>query len=126
MKIRLRIPFQKQWIPKAVSTPEVETPKEKAFSFEGLEKRKFEESSRKNFHDPFRGKKKKMKSQLDKLRIKSMSRDDGFANDYLWAEMKQESYSACAWAIWEAKGQRSFTYGLDELKGETGIPASSG
>jgi cell division protein FtsZ len=112
--------FPKAMNPKPVSTPEVETPKEKAFSFE-VKKEKIEEAPEKIVHDLFEEKEEDEKptEKLDKVNEPATM---GFANDY-YEQMKQKAIQRAHERFEKLKGNRSFNPTPDELKEKLEVPA---
>jgi len=112
--------FPKAMNPKPVSTPEVETPKEKAFSFE-VKKEKIEEAPEKIVHDLFEEKEEDEKP-TDKLDKVNEPATMGFANDY-YEQMKQKAIQRAHERFEKLKGNRSFNPTPDELKEKLEVPA---
>lgn len=112
--------FPKAMNPKPASTPEVETPKEKAFSFE-VKKEKIEEAPEKIVHDLFEEKEEDEKpaEQLEKVNEPATM---GFANDY-YEQMKQKAIQRAHERFEKLKGNRTFNPTPDELKEKLEVPA---
>lgn len=112
--------FPKAMNPKPVPTPEVETPKEKAFSFE-VKKEKIEEAPEKIVHDLFEEKEEDEKP-AEKLEKVNEPATMGFANDY-YEQMKQKAIQRAHERFEKLKGNRTFNPTPDELKEKLEVPA---
>ena len=112
--------FPKAMNPKPAMTPEVETPKEKAFSFE-VKKEKIEEAPEKIVHDLFEEKEEEQKP-AEKLEKVNEPATMGFANDY-YEQMKQKAIQRAHERFEKLKGNRTFNPTPDELKEKLEVPA---
>lgn len=112
--------FPKAMNPKPALTPEVETPKEKAFSFE-VKKEKIEEAPEKIVHDLFEEKEEEQKP-AEKLEKVNEPATMGFANDY-YEQMKQKAIQRAHERFEKLKGNRTFNPTPDELKEKLEVPA---
>jgi len=112
--------FPKAMNPKPALTPEVETPKEKAFSFE-VKKEKIEEAPEKIIHDLFEEKEEDEKP-TEKLEKVNEPATTGFANDY-YEQMKQKAIQRAHERFEKLKGNRTFNPTPDELKEKLEVPA---
>jgi cell division protein FtsZ len=112
--------FPKAMNPKPALTPEVETPKEKAFSFE-VKKEKIEEAAEKIVHDLFEEKEEEQKP-AEKLEKVNEPATMGFANDY-YEQMKQKAIQRAHERFEKLKGNRTFNPTPDELKEKLEVPA---
>ncbi len=112
--------FPKAMNPKPAMTPEVETPKEKAFSFE-VKKEKIEEAAEKIVHDLFEEKEEEQKP-AEKLEKVNEPATMGFANDY-YEQMKQKAIQRAHERFEKLKGNRTFNPTPDELKEKLEVPA---
>jgi cell division protein FtsZ len=112
--------FPKAMNPKPALTPEVENPKEKAFSFE-VKKEKIEEAPEKIVHDLFEEKEEEQKP-AEKLEKVNEPATMGFANDY-YEQMKQKAIQRAHERFEKLKGNRTFNPTPDELKEKLEVPA---
>jgi cell division protein FtsZ len=112
--------FPKAMNPKPALTPEVETPKEKAFSFE-VKKEKIEEAPEKIVHDLFEEKEEEQRP-TEKLEKVNEPATTGFANDY-YEQMKQKAIQRAHERFEKLKGNRTFNPTPDELKEKLEVPA---
>jgi cell division protein FtsZ len=112
--------FPKAMNPKPALTPEVETPKEKTFSFE-MKKEKIEEAPEKIVHDLFEEKEEELKP-AEKLEKVNEPATMGFANDY-YEQMKQKAIQRAHERFEKLKGNRTFNPTPDELKEKLEVPA---
>ncbi len=112
--------FPKAMNPIPALTPEVETPKEKTFSFE-VKKEKIEEAPEKIVHDLFEEKEEDQKP-AEKLEKVNEPAAIGFANDY-YEQMKQKAIQRAHERFEKLKGNRTFNPTPDELKEKLEVPA---